>query len=391
MCGIILAKRFGKKPVAKAVIEAYFKQKTRGSEGFGYVAIDNGVAKVVRAESEAEILKYLVRERSDEILFHHRRPTSTDNHSFATHPIEVSNDLLVHDYLVVHNGVISNDDELKTKHEDLGFVYTTEHTTAETITWKGGRKEKKVSVKYNDSEALAIEIALYMEGKKTTLDFSGSAAVVFYQLEKGTGRVLKLGWCRNTGNPLFEDEINVKKKHIVYLRSLTGGTGVESGKFYTKDYNTGDVEEHILDIGITFTNPSSVNMGFSDRTRDYYERYYNDYDANYEYVPSRLKPGNRSVTIPLLPTPKSEDFDFDDSELNKDAIKAMRVELEEKIRKIEDELDFWRGEFHFEKDGSAQKVYREEMTALEIALKEAEDEYDDLISEYIPSPYSYNS
>jgi len=45
------------------------------------------------------------------IIAHHRYPTSTKNLINQTHPIQVSNELLEHDYLVIHNGVITNDAE----------------------------------------------------------------------------------------------------------------------------------------------------------------------------------------------------------------------------------------------------------------------------------------
>jgi hypothetical protein len=39
--------------------------------------------------------------------------------------MKVSNKMLKFDYYVVHNGMISNDEELKKEHEKLGFAYTT--------------------------------------------------------------------------------------------------------------------------------------------------------------------------------------------------------------------------------------------------------------------------
>ena len=107
MCGIIYAKSKKGKPVKNIVWQKYLGQKHRGDEGFGFVAIKDGIATIYKAEKEKTIKDLIGRVDADEILFHHRYPTSTPNIVQATHPIEVHLRKAKYKYCVVHNGVIS--------------------------------------------------------------------------------------------------------------------------------------------------------------------------------------------------------------------------------------------------------------------------------------------
>lgn len=90
MCGIVYVRRHDGKPAAKSVRKRYHNQKARGTEGFGYVAVQNGrVVSVARAQTEHEIMQKLEQETADEILFHHRMPTSGPNVEEMAHPILV--------------------------------------------------------------------------------------------------------------------------------------------------------------------------------------------------------------------------------------------------------------------------------------------------------------
>jgi hypothetical protein len=132
------------------------------------------------------------------MLVHHRQPTASLNSLDQTHPILVANDCLEHDYLVVHNGVLHNDDELKKKHEGLGFEYLTAY---DEIQYSG-----TVIPKFNDSECVAIETARYIENHVTEADIDGSCAFVALQIDKKTQKVLRVFFGRNDRNPLNLDQ-----------------------------------------------------------------------------------------------------------------------------------------------------------------------------------------
>ncbi len=163
MCGLCFVTRFDGHSAKKKIRKLYFHQKSRGTSGYGYVSVAEGKVGTARAIDEKGIMEFLNEEQSNTILFHHRTPTSTPNVVESTHPIEVKNKILEHDYYVAHNGIISNADTLKKKHEGLGFEYTTE---LEKV-WKTKKNHYyKDEVIFNDSEALAIEVALVIEGKQ---------------------------------------------------------------------------------------------------------------------------------------------------------------------------------------------------------------------------------
>ena len=120
---------------------------------------------------------------------HHRNPTSSDNKLSQTHPIFVSNGSLKYDYYVIHNGMISNSDELRENHEKLGFIYNTTRTN---------RFSKE---EYNDSESLAIETAMYIEKQTKEMMIEGSAAFIVVQTNKKTQKAVNIFFGRKD-NPL---------------------------------------------------------------------------------------------------------------------------------------------------------------------------------------------
>src|SRR3990167_4312378 len=125
MCGLIALVRSDGKRAKKGIARQYNKQKSRGSDGFGYIALSkNKLIGIKRDTTEKGILAQLRHETADAILFHHRYPTSTPNLLEATHPITVVTPAMI--FHVIHNGIIWNSAKLKTKHEALGYRYTTE-------------------------------------------------------------------------------------------------------------------------------------------------------------------------------------------------------------------------------------------------------------------------
>lgn len=224
MCGIIYVKRKDGRPAYKSVLKRYYKQKNRGSDGFGYVAVqDNKVVNYMRSPVEHEIVTALRKETATEILFHHRFPTSVPNIEEGAHPLYVtheSEEALKNQYFVVHNGVIRNDDDIKKEHEKAGFKYRTE-IFRKFITYTG--KEFDVESKWNDSEALAVETALALDGKKDDIDTVGVAAVIAFQVQ-GEDVIGRFAY-RNS-NPLNY----YSNDALTILSSEGGGTPIDNIK-----------------------------------------------------------------------------------------------------------------------------------------------------------------
>lgn len=263
MCGIIHCKSIeqGKK-VNKTVLKRYRAQQSRGKEGFGFIEVYNGViGGIKRAETEKEILELLEKSDADEILFHHRFPTSTPNFIESTHPIYVSHESLEFDYYVVHNGVITNDDTLRDAHIVQGFVYTTE--CEKQYVTKG--QLYTYGVQFNDSEALAIDFALSVE-KNLPIKASGSIALVAYQVKKTTQEIVALYWGRNRGNPLKLEEYNT-----FFALSSETGKEIPVNALYRMEYETFAVSKEDKDIGFCYTYPRSeyahTTLGFGQPDR----------------------------------------------------------------------------------------------------------------------------
>lgn len=212
----------------------YQNQKHRGSQGFGFIEIsDKVVGPLHRARFENEIMGMLSPSKATEILFHHRFPTSTPNTEATAHPIPVTHESLRYDYVVVHNGVISNADALKKQFEKEKFVYSTEMFSGY---YQHNRfyRDDYPKVKFNDSESLAIDLALAIENGKEKTESYGSIAFIALQIEKTTRRAVRLYFGRNDRSPLnlnFTD-------HIMTLSSAGAGVEVKPHKLHYYDYST---------------------------------------------------------------------------------------------------------------------------------------------------------
>lgn len=209
MCGLVLLKRNDNHSPVKPLLARYNEQKHRGQQGFGFVAVRKG--RVIGYERDTTFdgieKKLQAFNSADEILFHHRMPTSTKNLEETAHPIFVSNRILKHDYYLIHNGVITNPEKLKVEHEKLGFEYNTEVELFAGYKQKHSKKNKKkqryevTKTEFNDSEALAVEFALFNEGIKPEIETVGSAAFIAYEVTKDTKQVVAMHYGRNN-NPI---------------------------------------------------------------------------------------------------------------------------------------------------------------------------------------------
>lgn len=222
------------KPAQDKILERYKKQSHRGTEGFGYVALDKSgnLQEYKRTQTETGIKKALKESDSEHILFHHRYPTSTVNVPEGAHPILVRNKELKNTYYVVHNGVISNPDVLRDEHLTQGYKYTTEivsqYRTAKGRTYDGG-------VAFNDSEALAIELARTIEGLQPEVRAKGSIATIVFQMNKAGTKCLAVFYGTNGGNPL-----TITDTKDAFCIASEGGKAVPANKMYCIDQVTGE-------------------------------------------------------------------------------------------------------------------------------------------------------
>jgi len=354
MCGIIFAKRKSKR-VSNIIQEAYLKQKSRGSEGFGYIAVDYGVARIERATEEKDILRMLSQETAPEIMFHHRKPTSTDNLIFATHPIVVSNKGLKYDYMVIHNGVIQTPSLARDRHKKIGFEYTTEHIVGKSVTHLGQVFLLDQHTKFNDSESLAIELALFEEGVITDINVAGTIAFMMYQIEKGTNRVIKRIWGHNTGNPLFYRPVKHKKGNYDIFHSHNDGEAVPTGVIFWENYDDSSLHSMEVHIGTTYKNPTvqEPRMGF---------------------------------TLPAA-TPRVRDFKNSEDAYSYGYDQLQLID--ENIIVLESEREYWRGELLTVRDLSESEAIREEIAGINRKLEKKMREYDELDEQLsgVPSPY----
>lgn len=220
MCGIIFARKTGKDkaPMNMKALDIFENQRKRGTEGFGIVKIfKDKTFKVDRATEGYKFMWDIHMDPVDTIMVHHRTPTSTPNLTDQTHPLHVSNGSLKYNYLVIHNGMISNDDELKTEHEKLGFVYQT------------AMKEWNGTEKFNDSEALAIELSRYIEGQEKKYKTTGSAAFIALQINKKTQKAEKIFFGRHGSSPL----LMAKTRGSIILASENIGEEIKEDILYS--------------------------------------------------------------------------------------------------------------------------------------------------------------
>lgn len=238
MCGIIgMFQKEGQEDPREWVVDQYQEQHTRGKEGFGIVKINkDGEYEVKRSTEGAKFMFDLHQTPVQSMLVHHRMPTSSPNYLGQTHPIMVENGSLNHKYLVVHNGVINNEEELKKKHEDeLGFQYTTaiQVKSAYNTSWQD---------KFNDSESLAIEVARFIENQTDEIGATGSAAFIALQIERETDKVLAVFFGRNYANPLHM----AFTRGVLKLSSEGIGEDIKPDTLYSWDFENTKLKKRKL-------------------------------------------------------------------------------------------------------------------------------------------------
>lgn len=305
MCGLVYIKRKDGRSAVKAIKKRYRKQKFRGQDGFGYVAIkDDVVVSYQRATTEHEILQKLDLEDAEEILFHHRMPTSTENMEEQAHPLLIKSDELEFEHYVAHNGVIQNPFLRKQDHNKLNILYSTELIPI----WKtttGVTYHANLGARFNDSEALAVDTALVLEGKANFIEAEGSAAVIALKVKDN--KVVERIFYRNSGNPLKYDNT----KHMITIASQGHGFDVLPTYIAHLKEDKLVVREPKLLTPAAYTTPCvMVRGGVTKYPSTYTGRYEDDgvylgddFDDYHIDFPSQPQTPH---TTPLLPAAKSD-------------------------------------------------------------------------------------
>lgn len=249
MCGIVYSKLFHTGTVNNKVLKRYMAQRSRGIDGFGFYLPQTD--RLVHNTKEGRIKRLVKRYPASEILFHHRYPTSTDNVRSSCHPFSTKNNFK-HNYIGVHNGILSNDDDLKKAHYKLGYRYVSDD-----------------GQRYNDSEALLYDIALYLEGKQDKLNATGSIAFIVIQRKNGKPSNLYFG--RNFGSPL----VMQKNKHGITLSSEGSGELIDTDTLYRFNYRSKKL--HISELEIPQTRYDYSNSQYSFSQQSSLTPYYNSY------------------------------------------------------------------------------------------------------------------
>lgn len=251
MCGIVYAQDFNGNPVNNKVLDQFDSQRSRGTEGFGL--FDGTKMHLVRAAKENKILKWFVRFDSSLILFHHRKPTSTINVKRAAHPFTTRDYFGDTQYVMVHNGHISNDYKLYDKHVEMGIEY----------------QSLLQDETFNDSESLLWDLALTLEGKQPDLTAYGGIAFICMKLVKG--KLDKLYFGRNS-NPLnlYRD------KDGITLSSEGDGEAIQADHLYTYNYKLNRLTKKEFEIPRWLTTESKVSNYNDYYDDEYWMGRYND-------------------------------------------------------------------------------------------------------------------
>jgi len=253
MCGIVAAfktkpnQELDTKDVNEAIVNQYEDQYKRGTEGYGILAWNNKTKKPVlkRATEAAKFMFDLHAKSFPMMIIHHRNPTSSDNLVNQTHPLFVSHESLEFDYYLVHNGVITNANALILGHNAMGIKYRTLYRKH----WIASTEEK-----FNDSESLAVEVALYIEGKTKRIGTLGAAAFISVQVDKTTGKVNRIYFGRKN-NPLNM----AKSRTELYLSSEGKGSSIEEEVLYSfAPSGTMDLKKQKMDFVSYYEPPAKT-------------------------------------------------------------------------------------------------------------------------------------
>ncbi|MCK9369549.1 hypothetical protein M0R04_06550 [Candidatus Dojkabacteria bacterium] len=366
MCGIIFAKSLNNNiPVNRYVIEQFEDQRSRGTEGFGIALLKkDGTIERFKSTDEINFLIDLQPKlnASTMILAHHRQPTSTPNYSGQTHPILVTHELFKRDYLITHNGMIGNSNERKTEHDKFFQELADEWLNTTVKTWTDKEKQMKELMKYklfpkecfddeenflfdkamelgdkifeqetigyhyqteldsgkfNDSEALAIDLACYMEGLTDKIEAKGGAAFVGLAINKDTDKPEKLFFGRNS-NPL---RLSRDSNHIS-ISSEGKGEPIDTDKIFVIDLLNQKYPQISFDLEIKpyYTTPTYNSKAVTVT----------------ENTPTHLETPTLPSTNPIIETLGQEDEENTSTDRLNQAFLDAEQELEDELTEFID-------------------------------------------------------
>lgn len=259
MCGIVASFK-SVDPIGDTLAQ-YDKQKSRGYEGFGFIALrDARIVKFARRTHEAGIRKEFDAVRHlepDTILFHHRFPTSTANVPEAAHPLPIDKKGWKHRYYFIHNGVMSGGSEYEIKEE--GYTFRSRVQEIKYYRAGGNLYERVESSDVNDSELLGYYVASMLEGERKDIPMTGAVAAFMLRENKKT-KVCTLFAMRNLQNPLVVKRD--KKAHSIMIASEVVGGELDAHAIHVLDWKTLTFSvERKVSIGTNYTGNSS-GMGY---------------------------------------------------------------------------------------------------------------------------------
>lgn len=355
MCGVLYVESKNGADTRGELLARFTQQKHRGTDGFGFVAIKDGkIVAYERAEEENEIRAKLAVVDADSILFHHRIPTSTPNYAGTAHPFKITDPSFQYDYYVIHNGVITNTNVLKDEHmEDFGIAYKSRYLTASGVHFPGQSQFDKVGYnagKHNDSESIAVELALFLEGKKEAIQTVGGAAIIGLQVVKDTNEIESVFYGRNEGRPLIWEQPSSKKRKknkpfCFVIKSEGAGNELPSETLYIRDYKTGSEICYKIDIG-SFQVASKPSYG---------------YGATYE-----------------LPSPKNTDFLDVIGELTQSELEAEVSKIELRVENLRAEREEFQNDILGEPDMNLRSEIRREIIRIDTEIKTLDRKVDDI-------------
>lgn len=351
MCGIVYVHDTEQKGVSEKVLKHYNLQKSRGSEGYGFVSFNNQkVVKVGRAEYEGEIKVMLAKYDASHVLFHHRFPTSTVNIKEACHPIRVASPRLDSVWYVVHNGVITNDDALKKEHEKLGYKYTTA-IEKKTLYTTARNTYQTIENQYNDSEAFAIDLVETLEGKQSETKSEGAIAFIALETSKD-GEALTLYWGRNGGNPL-----GIEKRATSFSIRSEGGEPIKTHMLYSMDIPTKTMQEIAFKVGSYPYEQKRGSIAWEGKRGSLHYNNYQYSETGYDSLNQKYDDESEEESVVVDDVPTISGLDFTPKEM----IDDLGMTPEEVLDILDDEI------------ATTEELLRE---AVYVADKDGENELD---------------
>ncbi len=243
MCGLVYFNSTSGNPVNRKVLRAYKKQRNRGTQGFGFYIPSTNRLVHNPAEDRIKSLLTMPQNLASEVMFHHRMPTSTANVRNACHPFSTKAYFGSTDFVMIHNGYLFNEHELKANHKALGIDYVSVQPDG----------------RFNDSEALLWDLALTLTGKQTAPKATG--AIAFVMIERRNGKPYALHFGRNS-SPL-RLMLGPDGQTPISLTSEGYGRSIDAQTLYTYVYELGTLTKKpfAMSDGWYETNSKGYGLG----------------------------------------------------------------------------------------------------------------------------------